>query len=84
MKNQVFPERNKINNFMCGLAAGSAEAVSVVTPQETLKTKLIHDMLSPQPQYRNIFNGIYSILAQKGFMGVYMGVVPTILKQSTN
>jgi solute carrier family 25 citrate transporter 1 len=46
---------------MCGLAAGTAEALVVVTPQETLKTKLIHDKLSPNPQYKNIFSGIYTI-----------------------
>lgn len=69
---------------MCGLGAGAAEAVFVVTPAETLKVKLIHDKLSDQPQYKNVFHGIYKIFQQKGFFGVYAGVVPTILKQSSN
>lgn len=55
-----------------------------MTPQETLKTKLIHDKLSPNPQYKNIFHGIYTIGGQAGFRGLYQGLVPTILKQSTN
>ena len=65
---------------MCGLCAGFAEAVCVVTPQETIKTKLIHDKLSVTPKYRNLFHGIYTIISQTGIGGVYKGVVATILK----
>ena len=57
----LFTTKSTFNTFMCGLAAGTAEALVVVTPQETLKTKLIHDKLSPNPQYKNIFSGIYTI-----------------------
>jgi hypothetical protein len=32
MQSSVFTQRNKLNNFMCGLSAGAAEAVFVVTP----------------------------------------------------
>ena len=32
MQGSVFTERNKANNFMCGLSAGAMEAVLVVTP----------------------------------------------------
>ena len=56
---------------MCGLFAGMSEAVAVVTPQETLKTKLIHDRLSPNPQYKNIFNGISKITKETGVKGLY-------------
>ena len=62
VQDNVFKERNRTNNFLCGICAGAAEAVFVVTPQETLKTKLIHDKLSPQPKYRNLFHGIYTIM----------------------
>ena len=54
-------KKNKMSTFGCGLFAGCAEAIAVVTPQETLKTKLIHDKLSPNPQYKNLFQGVYSI-----------------------
>jgi len=84
MQTSVLTERNKKNNFMCGLAAGASEAVFVVTPQETVKTKLIHDKLSETPKYRNVFHGIKTIVGQHGFGGIYKGVVPTVLKQSTN
>ena len=62
VQENILTERNRTNNFLCGICAGAAEAAIVVTPQETLKTKLIHDKLSPQPQYRNLFHGIYSII----------------------
>lgn len=49
VKGNVLTEPSKMNNFLCGIAAGAAESTFVVTPQETLKTKLIHDKLSPNP-----------------------------------
>ena len=61
-KKNVFSEPGKLNNFMCGICAGAAESTFVVTPQETLKTKIIHDKLSPNPQYKNVFHGIYKIV----------------------
>lgn len=84
MQTSVLTEKSKKNNFLCGLAAGASEAVLVVTPQETLKTKLIHDKLSANPQYRNVFHGIKTIVKAQGLGGMYKGVVPTVLKQSTN
>lgn len=84
-RTHFFPDaKKKSHTFMCGLMAGAAEAALVVTPQETLKTKLIHDKLSASPKYRNVFHGIYSIGKTQGFWGMYAGVIPTILKQSTN
>jgi len=62
VKSNILTEPTKLNNFLCGLCAGAAESTLVVTPQETLKTKLIHDKFSPNPQYRNVFHGIYKIV----------------------
>lgn len=62
VQENILTEKSRRNNFLCGICAGAAEAVLVVTPQETLKTRLIHDKLSPKPQYRNLFHGIYSII----------------------
>jgi solute carrier family 25 citrate transporter 1 len=84
VKDHVFTAPGKLNTFMCGLAAGAAEAAIVVTPMETLKVKLIHDKLSPEPKYRNLFHGIYKIGQQYGIGGIYSGLLPTILKQSSN
>lgn len=84
-RNNLFPDTTKkAHTFACGLMAGAAEALFVVTPQETLKTKLIHDLLSDQPKYRNVFHGIWSIARAQGFWGIYAGPLATMLKQSTN
>lgn len=80
MQSNVFTQKSKSNNFMCGLSAGFMEALLVVTPQETLKTKLIHDKLSAEPKYKNVFHGIYKIVQAQGFGGMYKGLVPTLLK----
>ena len=64
--------------------AGATEAVFAVTPQETLKVKLIHDRVSANPKYSGLFNGVSTIYKNEGFNGVYRGLVPTILRQSSN
>ena len=62
LRENVFTDsKSKMNTFMCGLGAGAAEAAIVVTPMETLKVKLIHDKLSKEPKYNNLFHGIYKI-----------------------
>ena len=48
-KSNHLKEPTRTNNFLCGILAGAAESTFVVTPQETLKTKLIHDKLSANP-----------------------------------
>ena len=83
-KTTIFTEPSRLNNFMCGIFAGAAESTLVVTPQETLKTKLIHDKLSAKPQYRNLVHGIYKIVQTNGIGGIYRGYIPTLLKQSSN
>lgn len=84
LKNNVFTERNRINTFLAGLGAGVSEAIFVVTPAETLKVKLIHDKLLEKPKYNGMIHGIKSIVADKGFSGLYKGLTPTILKQGSN
>ena len=63
--------------------AGIAEAVIVVTPGETIKTKMIDDRAGPK-SYRSTSHGIRSILAREGPAGLYRGVVPVTMKQSAN
>ena len=71
-------------SFISGAMAGCTEAIFVVTPQETLKVKLIHDRVKPNPKYSGFFNGVSTIYRNEGFHGVYRGVVPTILRQGSN
>lgn len=84
MKGNVLTEKSRKNNFLSGICAGAMEAVLVVTPQETLKTRLIHDKLSPSPKFNNVFHGIYTIAAEHGPLGLYKGLAATLMKQSSN
>jgi len=75
----------KTEAFIAGMGAGVCEAVGAVTPMETIKVKFIHDQLiSEKPRFKGFFHGIYTISNESGISGIYKGVIPTILKQSTN
>ncbi|KAG8629809.1 hypothetical protein KVT40_001428 [Elsinoe batatas] len=72
-------------NLVSGLVAGVAESVLVVTPGETLKTKLIDDAdRQGGARFRGSFDAIRQVLASEGPSGLYKGVVPVTLKQSSN
>ena len=64
-------------NFLAGLGAGVAEALIVVTPVETVKTRCI-EMNQP---FRA---GMKQILATEGWKGIYQGAPATALKQGSN
>lgn len=69
---------------MCGLGAGLVEALFAVIPQESVKVKFINDRISDHPKYKGLFHGIREIVRERGLRGMYQGVTPTILKQSSN
>ncbi|KAF9577637.1 hypothetical protein BGW38_007030 [Lunasporangiospora selenospora] len=71
-------------NVLAGLGAGMTEAILVVTPTETIKTKLIHDGNQPNPKYRGLVHGVRSIVQAEGFGGIYRGVVPVMARQGAN
>jgi solute carrier family 25 citrate transporter 1 len=52
--------------LLCGLGAGLAEAVLVVTPMETVKVKFIHDQTSANPKFKGFFHGVSTIVKQQG------------------
>ena len=41
--------------------AGVTEATLVVTPQETLKTKIMHDKFRKTPKYKGLIDGTMKI-----------------------
>jgi len=83
-RGNVFTGKSRMDTLMCGIFAGAMESTFVVTPQETLKTKLVHDKMQEKHQYRNVFHGIKTIVAQNGLSGMYKGYLATLLKQSSN
>ncbi|RAK80794.1 putative mitochondrial solute carrier [Aspergillus fijiensis CBS 313.89] len=72
-----------LGNLGAGMIAGVAESVAVVTPGETLKTKIIDDRAGAK-QYRSAIHAIRTIAATEGVAGLYRGVVPVTMKQSAN
>ncbi|KAG0262829.1 hypothetical protein BG011_009660 [Mortierella polycephala] len=71
-------------SVLAGLGAGMTEAILVVTPTETIKTKLIHDGNQTQPKYRGLVHGVRSIIQAEGFGGIYRGVIPVMARQGAN
>jgi len=72
------------HNMFSGFCAGTAEAVLAVTPIETLKTRATDDLRLGTKKYKNSLDATMKILKSEGPIGLYRGVVPTILKQGTN
>lgn len=64
-------------NFIAGLGAGVSEALLIVAPVETVKTKTI-ELNMP------FLQGFKHILATDGIGGVYQGAFATALKQGSN
>ncbi|KAF6214477.1 hypothetical protein GE061_009220 [Apolygus lucorum] len=67
-----------------GLLAGVMESIVAVAPMETIKVKVIHDMNREKPRFKGSLDSIITILREEGFKGTYQGLLPTMLKQSTN
>ena len=74
------PETGKVSmgcSFLAGLGAGVCEATLAVTPQETLKTKLINLNMG-------LADGVPHLLRTEGPAGLYAGWASTCLKQGGN
>ncbi|KAI8971708.1 mitochondrial carrier domain-containing protein [Mycotypha africana] len=75
--------------FLAGLAAGTTEAVLVVSPMDLIKIRLQaqrHSMADPLdiPKYRNAPHAAYTIVREEGVRALYKGVTLTALRQATN
>ena len=68
----------------CGAIAGIVEAVAVVTWAETLKVRMIGDMKKIKPEYKGTFHAAKTIIKNEGLGGIYKGLTPTMIKQSSN
>lgn len=71
---------------LCGLVAGSVEALVAVVPTETVKTRLIDDQRSAAPKYRGVSFpvAVSRMVRDEGISGVYKGVTSTVTKQAIN
>ncbi len=68
---------NPGKNFLAGMGAGIAEAIIIVAPVETVKTKCIE-------LHMPFIEGMRHILKNEGVNGMYQGVFATALKQGSN
>lgn len=72
------------HNMLAGVCAGASEAIFAVTPMETIKTRVADGQRRGTGMYKGSLDATMKILKSEGPAGIYRGVVPTILKQSTN
>jgi len=70
--------------MLAGMGAGMIEALLVVTPTETIKTKLIHDHNLPKPKYNGMIHGVMTIAKTEGISGLYRGLFPVLTRQGLN
>lgn len=64
-------------HFVAGLGAGVCEALAIVAPVETVKTKVIE---LNQP----FLGGLKHIIKTEGISGIYKGATATAMKQGSN
>jgi solute carrier family 25 (mitochondrial citrate transporter), member 1 len=64
-------------NFLAGMGAGISEALVIVAPVETVKTKCIE-------LNKAFLDGFRHILKTEGVAGIYQGAFATALKQGSN
>ena len=80
IKDNLRDENGKLSpaqNFIAGLGAGVAEALIIVAPVETVKTKCI-ELNMP------FISGFKHIIITEGIGGIYQGAVATAMKQGSN
>jgi len=74
------PETGKVgraSGLLAGICAGVLESFVVVTPMETVKTRLIDSG-------KGLADGIRYVVNKHGVGGLYKGLGPTMLKSSSN
>jgi solute carrier family 25 citrate transporter 1 len=73
-------------NVVSGLSAGVAESILVVTPGESLKTKMIHDASHGGHRFvgRSLVGTAGIVIREEGIRGLWSGCLPVLLKQGTN
>ncbi|KAH7010041.1 mitochondrial carrier domain-containing protein [Ilyonectria destructans] len=69
--------------MLAGVAAGVAESITVVTPGENIKTKIVEDRAGAR-QYKSTSHAIRTIVNTGGVRGLFRGLLPVTMKQGSN
>mmetsp|Transcript_26825 Transcript_26825/g.58934 ORF Transcript_26825/g.58934 Transcript_26825/m.58934 type:complete len:374 (-) Transcript_26825:254-1375(-) len=64
-------------NLLAGVLSGCLEAALVVTPIETIKTRLVD-------ANKGLLRGTVDFVVKEGLSGIYRGLVPTVFKSASN
>jgi len=71
-------------NMIAGLGAGTAEACFWTTPTERLKVLRQTEVGAANPRYTSMYTSVRIILREQGIRGLYVGLVPTAIRQSSS
>eukprot|EP00939_MAST-03C_sp_MAST-3C-sp1_P001693 g1693.t1 len=74
------PDTGKVgraSGLLAGISAGVMESIVVVTPMETVKTRLVDSG-------KGIVDGVRYVVAKHGIGGLYKGLFPTMSKSCSN
>ncbi|KAI8656220.1 Fungal-trans domain-containing protein [Fusarium sp. Ph1] len=71
------------SNMLAGVAAGVAESITVVTPGESIKTKIVEDRAGSRT-FKSTGDAMRWMASNQGIPGFYRGVVPVTMKQASN
>eukprot|EP00808_Paulinella_micropora_P012864 g77615.t1 len=76
-------------NLFCGMAAGTLEALLIVTPFEVIKTRMQSQRNFAKGEvgevkYKNPLQTLGRIIQREGPQGLWKGCAPTVFRQATN
>ncbi|EMC96293.1 hypothetical protein BAUCODRAFT_147923 [Baudoinia panamericana UAMH 10762] len=77
-------QKSPLLNVYAGLCAGITESILVVTPGETVKTKMIHASAQNVGPKASIVNTIRQVIRSEGVLSLWRGLGPVLCKQGTN
>ena len=77
-----------LQNILCGMTAGSIEALLIVTPFEVVKTRLQAQeslkLSKKTRKYKGPIHAVYRIISREGYKGLWKGCSPTVFRQASN
>uniref|UniRef100_A0A7S2XWQ6 Mitochondrial carrier protein n=1 Tax=Fibrocapsa japonica TaxID=94617 RepID=A0A7S2XWQ6_9STRA len=79
-----FEKNTTFGNLMCGLMAGTAEALCWTTPTERLKVLRQTEVGTSSNKYGSMIGGAMTVVREQGVKGLYVGAGPTAARQASS